>query len=613
MTLLPRTIAGQHISHEIPKTVVETKVRSMYRIIPVVALMVAVFLFTVPTVFAQDTDLSSCQFYGTVEVDGKSVEDGTIITAVLDGVRYTTQTQTDPSGNSGYSLQIRIPGETESPPTTPIFFVIGDIDAHQTATFIPGGTVFLELTAEAGASASSAKVYGTVTIDGKSVRDGTKITVVIGEDKYYTTTTKDAEGNSIYSLVITPDSVQDYSEPLFTFFMIGDSEADESTFIKSGDETMLDLSRASVEDEEDSMVPTIALILLCLAAIIAISPSRTRLSKFPTGKYSLWAIVVALLIAALFLLTDLSWSFGSYPEDFYIPLGDWTNTVVDWIKDTFEPVFDFITTVIRKPLVWIRDALHWFPWPVVIGIFSLLALRLSGKGVAAFTAIALMFIGSLGHGTQFDDGYWDLTMITMSIMIVSVFLSLFIGMPLGILSAKSNRFETLLRPILDTMQTMPSFVYLVPAVILFGIGMVPAVIATVIYAIPPCIRLTNLGIRQVPDEAVEAGKAFGTTPWQLLFKIQLPLAMPNIMAGVNQTVMMGLAMVVIGSMIGAGGIGYEVLVGLQRQDVGRAFTGGLSIVLLAMVLDRITQGIGKVGPDKKPSRWKNRWLQIILG
>ncbi len=585
----------------------------MYRVTILTALIVAAFLFTATAVYSQGTDPSSCQFYGTVEIDGEPVEDGTIVTAVLDGIRYTTQTQTNPSGNSGYSLQIRLPERTESPPTSPIFFIIGDVDAHQTAMFIPGGTVFLELTGEAGASALSAKIYGTVTIDGKSVRDGTEITVVIGEDKYFATTTKDTEGNSIYSLVITPKSKQDYSEPIYTFFMVGDALAEESTFIKSGDETVVDLSRASVEDEKDSMIPTISLILLCLAAIIAISPARTKLTKFPAGKYSLWAVATGLMVAAFILLTDLSWSFGSYPEDFYIPLGDWTNTVVDWIKTTFEPVFDFITTIIRKPLVWIRDALLWLPWPVVIGIFSLLALRLGGKGVAVFTAIAFLFIGSLGHGTLFADGYWDLTMLTLAIMIVSVFLSLIIGLPVGILSAKSNRFETLLRPILDTMQTMPSFVYLVPAVILFGIGMVPAVIATVIYAIPPCIRLTNLGIRQVPDEAVEAGKAFGTTPWQLLFKIQLPLAMPNIMAGVNQTVMMGLAMVVIGSMIGAGGIGYEVLVGLQRQDVGRSFTGGLSIVLLAMVLDRITQGIGKVGPGKKPSRWKNRWLRLILG
>lgn len=586
--------------------------RSMYRVAILTVLIVAVFLFTATAVYSQDTDLSSCQFYGTVEIDGEPVADGTIITAVLNGVRYTTQTQTDPGGNSGYSLEIRLPEETESPPTTPIFFVIGNIDAHQTATFVPGGTVFLELTAEAGPTATSAKVYGTVTIDGKPVRDGTEIVVVIAGDKYYTQTTKDMEGDSIYSLVITP-KYKEYSKPEFTFFMIGGSEADESTFIKSGDETMIDLSRASVEDEEDSMIPTISIILLCLAAIIAISPSRTKITKFPVGRYSLWTIVTGLVVAAFVLLSDLTWSFGSYPEDFYIPLGDWTNTVVDWIRDTFEPIFDFITTLIRKPLVWIRDALLWLPWPAVIGILSLLALRLVGKGVAAFTAVALLFIGSLGHGTQFDDGYWDLTMLTLAIMIVSVSLSILVGMPLGILSAKSNRFETLLRPILDTMQTMPSFVYLVPAVIFFGIGMVPAVIATVIYAIPPCIRLTNLGIRQVSEEAVEAGKAFGTTSMQLLFKIQLPLAMPSIMAGVNQTIMMALAMVVIGSMIGAGGIGYEVLVGLQRQDVGRAFTGGLSIVLLAMVLDRISQGIGKVGPDKKPSRWKNRWLQIILG
>jgi glycine betaine/proline transport system permease protein len=189
-------------------------------------------------------------------------------------------------------------------------------------------------------------------------------------------------------------------------------------------------------------------------------------------------------------------------------------------------------------------------------------------------------------------GVWDDTMTTLAIVVISVLVSLLIGIPLGISAARSDRVYGVIRPILDFMQTMPSFVYLLPAVFFFGLGKVPAVVATFIYAVPPCIRLTNLGIRQVPAETVEAGKAFGTTAWQLLLKIQLPLAIPNIMAGINQTIMMALAMVVICSMIGTAGLGLEVLTGIQRLDLGRAFIAGISIVIMAMILDRITQSLG---------------------
>jgi glycine betaine/proline transport system permease protein len=190
-------------------------------------------------------------------------------------------------------------------------------------------------------------------------------------------------------------------------------------------------------------------------------------------------------------------------------------------------------------------------------------------------------------------GLWALAMETLALVITAVIFSIAIGIPLGVLMAQFNRLATVLKPLLDAMQTMPSFVHLIPAMMLFGLGKVPAVLATMIYAIPPVIRLTNLGIRQVPKQVQEAAKAYGATNKQLLKEVRLPLALPTILAGVNQTTMMGLAMVVIASMIGARGLGQEVLLAINRVDVGRGFEAGISIVILAIVIDRITQGIAK--------------------
>ncbi|MCB0223303.1 MAG: ABC transporter permease subunit, partial [Anaerolineae bacterium] len=187
-------------------------------------------------------------------------------------------------------------------------------------------------------------------------------------------------------------------------------------------------------------------------------------------------------------------------------------------------------------------------------------------------------------------GLWDEGMLTLALMAVSVVIALLIGIPLGILAARSDRFEAALRPLLDVMQTLPAFVYLIPVLLFFGIARVPSVIATVIYALPPAIRLTNLGIRQVTPSAVEAARAFGSTPRQTLFKVQIPLAMPTIIAGVNQTIMMAFGIVVIAALIGAGGLGNEVLIALQKQQVGRGFIAGMAIVFMAILLDRISHG-----------------------
>lgn len=282
-----------------------------------------------------------------------------------------------------------------------------------------------------------------------------------------------------------------------------------------------------------------------------------------------------------------------FPELIVIPLGDWINTLVEWLTINLAAFFNVITIVIREPLVQIEHFLWWIPWWAMIIILAGVAWRFAGYKIALVSFFGMVFIGVMG--------LWDHTMTTLAIIITAVAVSVLIGIPLGILAAKNDRFESIMRPILDGMQTMPSFVYLIPAVFFFGLGKVPAVVATVIYAVPPCIRLTNLGIRQVPREIVEAGHAFGSTGIQLLLKIQLPLARPSIMAGVNQTIMMALAMVVIASMIGASGLGLEVLRGIERLDVGRGFLAGVGIVILAIMIDRIGQSFGRVNSTRRPS------------
>jgi glycine betaine/proline transport system permease protein len=268
------------------------------------------------------------------------------------------------------------------------------------------------------------------------------------------------------------------------------------------------------------------------------------------------------------------------------PLGEWINAAVKWLTINLAPFFDGITTAIREPLVLIERVLLWAPWWGIILLLAALAWKLAGWKVALLTLLGLLFIGA--------NGLWDDTMTTLAIIVTAVGVSIIVGLPMGILSAKNNTVERMLRPLLDGMQTMPSFVYLVPAVFFFGLGKVPAVVAAFIYSVPPAIRLTNLGIRQVPIEIVEAGRAFGCTPMQLLLRIQFPLAMPTIMAGVNQTVMMALAMVVIASMVGASGLGLEVLQGMNRLNVGQGFLAGFAIVLIAIMIDRISQSLGKV-------------------
>ncbi|TDR27882.1 ABC transporter permease [Hydromonas duriensis] len=261
------------------------------------------------------------------------------------------------------------------------------------------------------------------------------------------------------------------------------------------------------------------------------------------------------------------------------------NLFLEYIVVEFGSVFDAFSSTLISMLVALEKLLVGIPPPVMILLVGALAFYASRKvGFALCMMLALYLIGALG--------VWPESMQTIAIMLVSVFLSVIMALPLGVLSARSDAARKVINPILDLMQTIPSFVYLIPAAMLFGLGKVPAIIATVIYAAPPLIRLTDLGIREVNRKVVEASRSFGATKAQILQRVQIPLAMPSIMQGLNQTMMMALSMVVIASMIGARGVGEIVLLGLQRNDAGQGVVGGLAIVVLAVLFDRITQAAG---------------------
>ncbi|MEA1971282.1 MAG: proline/glycine betaine ABC transporter permease [Thermodesulfobacteriota bacterium] len=275
---------------------------------------------------------------------------------------------------------------------------------------------------------------------------------------------------------------------------------------------------------------------------------------------------------------------NEFPRFLNIPLADWIDTFMDWVLINFSGVFDTIGHIFLIMLLNIERFFLWIPWWLVIISVGILAWRVMRKWTMGIVmALMLVLIGSFG--------YWKLAMMTLSITTSAVVVSLAVGIPLGILMAKSDLAETVIRPVLDAMQTMPSFVYLIPALMLFGLGKVPALFATLIYAVPPVIRLTNVGIRQVSKDTIEAARAFGASPRQILFDVQMPLAVPSIMVGINQTTMMALAMVVIASMIGARGLGLEVLLAINRIEVGRGFEAGLCIVFLAIIIDRISNAL----------------------
>lgn len=272
-------------------------------------------------------------------------------------------------------------------------------------------------------------------------------------------------------------------------------------------------------------------------------------------------------------------------EEWKLDIAPSINKSVSWIVKNYSGLFRSISKTVLALIIFVEKILFALPWWAFSLAFAVLAFWVSGLSLTAIVFACLVSIKALG--------LWTLAMQSLSLMLISTLFAILFGLPVGILSSKKDKFRSLTLPILDAMQTMPSFVYLIPALMLFGLGKVPAVFATVIYAIVPIIRLTDLGIRNVDKDILEAADAFGASSSQKLLKVELPLALPTIMAGLNQTIMMALSMVVIASMIGARGLGEQVLLGIQKLDVGQGFTAGLAIVFLAIVLDRITQDLGK--------------------
>lgn len=303
-------------------------------------------------------------------------------------------------------------------------------------------------------------------------------------------------------------------------------------------------------------------------------------------------------------------------SDFRIPLGTWVEDFIALITDTFGFFFDFIRTAFKGAFETVDFLLVSPPFWVIIVLAAALAFAARGWKFAAGTAFGLLLIVGVDQ--------WENSMDTLALVLVASVLAILISIPLGILAARSTVASSIIKPVLDFMQTMPAFVYLIPALILFRVGVVPGIVATIIFAMAPGVRLTELGIRGVDHEVVEAGQAFGASPWRILRQIQLPLAMPTIMAGVNQVIMLSLSMVVIAGMVGAGGLGKDVVASLNRIDVALGFEAGLSVVILAIFLDRLTAALGsgktvfgrirprRAATDEAPSSEPDRELEIAF-
>ena len=367
--------------------------------------------------------------------------------------------------------------------------------------------------------------------------------------------------------------------------------------------TGMDASR--IEDSDPSLP-------LRGAGIKEVQPdlSQSPGSKAATLPTSFWLVGLALVIA-VWLTT-----FGLWGTEMEFPttvsstevktdnggtlvlektvrefIGGGIDDAVDWVTREASWLFDGMSNAVAYALVTIEDILKLIPWPAVVVALAFLSFAVGRWQLMAFTIFALLFVGFMD--------LWENTIDTIALMVVAVVIAVTVGLPLGVLAARNRVADNLMRPILDGMQTMPSFVYLLPGILFFGLGKPAGIFATIIYAVPPVIRLTNLGIRQVSAEAIEAAHAFGTTPFQLLTKVQIPMALPTIMAGINQTTMMALAMVTIASMVAAGGLGDNVLRALQKNQPGNGAIAGLAIVFLAIVIDRLTQSVAQEQEDRR--------------
>ncbi len=290
------------------------------------------------------------------------------------------------------------------------------------------------------------------------------------------------------------------------------------------------------------------------------------------------------------------WQFLLNPfELFVIPFNTWVDEALGWVVSNYRWFFQILRLPIDYALVSIEDLLQAIPQAVMLIIAWLMGWQVADKKTTCFVLFSMGLIGLLG--------VWPQAMTTMALVLTSVFFCVITGIPMGILISRSKRIESALRPILDAMQTTPAFVYLIPVVMLFGVGNVPGIIVTIIFALPPLIRLTVLGIHQVPSDVVEAAYAFGASEKQVMLKIKIPLALRTIMTGINQTLMLSLSMVVVASMIAVGGLGQMVLRGIGRLDVGQAAVGGLGIVLMAISLDRLTQAMGQSSRLRGTRHW----------
>ena len=326
---------------------------------------------------------------------------------------------------------------------------------------------------------------------------------------------------------------------------------------------------------------------------------RLTLANLPARYQWGGAILLVLLTMVVCLLafganmeypTTVAYSTSSdgsqqFPRSLRNVVGGGIDAGADWLTTELSGLFEVIKNGINYSIRTITNVLAWLPWPAVVLGVTLAAFAVGRWGLAAFTLAALLYIGFMG--------LWETSLETIALMVVAVVLSVGIGLPLGVWGARSQTADSIMRPILDGMQTMPSFVYLVPAILFFGLGNTAGIFATIIYAVPPVIRLTNLGIRQVSAETVEAARSFGASPLQILAKVQVPMALPTIMAGVNQTTMMALAMVTIAAMVAAGGLGENVLRAIQKNEVGNGLISGLAIVFMAIVIDRLTQAVAR--------------------
>ena len=330
-----------------------------------------------------------------------------------------------------------------------------------------------------------------------------------------------------------------------------------------------------------------------------VSSQRPALGSLPPRyRWAAGLIAVALVLAASVLVWGPEMDFpttvsrqassdGSMTLDRSVRnvTGGAIDDAVDWITREGAWLFDGLSTAVTYAIINIEKALKWLPWPAIVIGLALLSFVVGRWSLLVFTSLALLFVGFMD--------LWENMIDTVALMVVAVAVSMSIGLPLGVLGARSRMADNLMRPILDGMQTMPSFVYLLPGILFFGLGKPAGIFATIIYAVPPVIRLTNLGIRQVSAETVEAARAFGASPMQILTKVQVPMALPTIMAGINQTTMMALAMVTIASMVAAGGLGDNVLRALQKNQPGNGAIAGLAIVFLAIIIDRLTQSVAR--------------------